>query len=222
MLEKYIDALGLSEDGLSIEDVENRFKQLAKNYHPDVNSTDESHKKMQFIIEARNVLREFLNYSLITKTYNTNETHYHEQRDSLYKLIERKFKVLDGYSLCKKLWPSLEQYHEAMKDKPNLGARGGFTGLFKHCGFVKRVFDHDKNKYVYKANECSVSSARKLLGELKSEGLINYVNKGKGRGSRLRITINAANVAKFIIDNSNMLGIKVRVLDLGKNNDINN
>ncbi len=213
MLEKYIDALGLSEDSLNLEDVEQRFKQLAKNYHPDVNSTDEAHEKMKFLIEARDKLKEFLQYSIITKTYNTHDHVYHEMRDELYKLIERQFKILDGYTLCKKLWPSLEKYHYAMKDRPGFGAKGGFTGLFKHCGFIKKVFDKEKKRNVYRRNECSISSARKLIETLKRKGLIDYENSGKGRGSRLRILINMENVARFIIDNSKMLGIQIRILE---------
>ncbi len=221
MLEKYIDALGLTEEGLNLEDVEKRFKQLAKSFHPDVNSTNEAHEKMKFIINAREKLREFLQYSIVTKTVSTPERVYHEMREELYKLIEREFKVLDGYFLCKKLWPSLEQYHKIMKNKPGVGAKGGFTGLFKHCGFIKRVFDHEKNKYVYKRNECSISSAMKLLKILHNNGLINSTQKGTGRASRLRVTINEANLSKFIIDNAHMLGIKIRILGFKDEQDLN-
>jgi hypothetical protein len=212
MLDKYIQVLGLTEEGLNVEDVETRFKQLAKHYHPDINSTNEAHEKMKTIIDARNKLKEFLQYSIITKTYKTSEHVYHELREELYKLIERKFKILDGYTLCKKLWPSLEAYDAAMRNKPGVGAKGGFTRLFMHCGFIKRDVDRKKGKSGYKRNECSIASAKKLLDILQENKLISYHQTGKGRGSCLRITIQRENIAKFIVDHSHMLGVQIRIL----------
>lgn len=217
MLEKYTKLLDLKDGELTEKEVNKKFKLLAKNYHPDINPTEEAHVKMKALIEARNKLLEFLQYSIITHTCDSKQEVYSKFKNSLFKIIERHFKILDGFTISQKLWPIIEEYDNVLKDKPGFGAKGGFASLFKKCGLINRVFDKKKNKYIYRKNECSISSAMKVLEKLKEEKLINYEQKGTGRGSRLRITINRDNMAKFIIDHSNMLGFKIKIL--GYSND---
>lgn len=217
MLEKYIHLLGLSENNLSVKEVERRFKFLAKNIHPDINPDAMSQQKMKELIEARDKLKEFLQYSLITKTYETHELVYQELKDDLFRLIEKKFQILDGYALCRQLWPSIEAYDQALKDNPTLAAGGGFAKLFKHCGFIQGIYNEKEKKYSYKKNSCSITSAKKLLKILQEYHLVDIVQKGLGRSSRLRVTINRDNLARFIINNAQMLGYKIKVIQPPQN-----
>jgi curved DNA-binding protein CbpA len=214
MLKKYFLILGLKDSNkLTIEDTDKKFKSLAKDLHPDINPDENSLVKMKELIEAREKIKEYLAKKNPQKAYKSYEEVYIRLKKSLFKLIEQHFKVLDGYRLCDKLWPVLEKYDKAMKDKPKMGAKGGFSRLFEMCGFVKKVFDEKNRKYIYKKLECSTSSAMKLVNLLKNQRFIEYERKGAGRSSTLRITINRENMARFLIEKGHEIGLNVKLLE---------
>ncbi len=218
MIEQYMSLLGLDEDNLSEKSLDKKFKEQAKYYHPDLNKNEEAHHQMKVLIDARDTLKKYLKYRSpkSSKIYHSHDEVYNELKDELFKIIEKYFKILDGYSLCKRIWPTLENYNKALKDKPGLAAKGGFAKLFRNCGFITRVYDKEKKKSFYKKQECSISSGMKLLNALRDESLIDYTQKGKGRGSRVRVTINTENLAKFIIKKGYLIGMKVRFLEYKK------
>jgi hypothetical protein len=213
MMNEYLEILELSDGELTISEVERKFKNLAKNYHPDINPDENALNKMKKLIEARDKIKDFLQYSIVTKTYKTSHEAYNALKDDLFKLIERKFKIIDGYELCKNIWQSLEFYDNELRDKPDFGVKGGFTRFFLHCGLIERIANERNNKYIYKKNTCSITSAKKLIKILDAHNFIEFIQKGRGINSRLRIIINHNEIAKFIINNSKTVGYKLQIIE---------